>query len=79
MDCCDDPKFVETEELGHAESVDWDLGTCTACGSDVLRQWSEYAPARVFYDKLTAQEAAAFARSEGRERVALLKRWYNDH
>ena len=79
MDCCDEPTFVLSEELGHVESVDWDLGTCTACGSHVLRQWSEYAPLRTFYDKLTAGEAAEFERSEGRGRVLLLRRWYNDH
>ena len=25
MQCCDDPKFELVEDLGHVESVDWDL------------------------------------------------------
>ncbi len=66
-------------ELGHVESVDWDLGVCAACGAALLRQWSEYAPARVFYDLLTADEAAALRASRDRERVMLLKAWYAAH
>ena len=61
------------------ESVDWDLGRCTACGSYLLRQWSEYAPNNTYLDKLSEDEGAELGRSQGRERVALLKRWYNDH
>jgi hypothetical protein len=77
--CCDDPKFELIEELGHVESVDWDLGRCTSCGSYLLRQWSEYAPLHTYLDKLTEEEGVEFRNSEGRRRVSLLKRWYNDH
>ncbi len=79
MDCCENPAFVLEEELGHTEGVDWDLVRCTSCGAHALRQWSEYAPDRTFHDPLTAEEAERFRRSEGRERILLLKRWYNDH
>jgi hypothetical protein len=79
MDCCGNPAFVLEEELGHTEGVDWDLVRCSSCGAHALRQWSEYAPDRTFHDPLTAEEAERFRRSEGRERILLLKRWYNDH
>jgi hypothetical protein len=79
MTCCDDPKFRLVEELGHVESVDWDLGTCDTCGSYLLRQWSEYAPASVYVDPLTPEEGARFRDTEGRERLSLLKQWYADH
>jgi hypothetical protein len=71
--------FKLEEELGHVESVDWDLGACAACGAALLRSWSEYAPARVYYAVLTRDEANAFRASRDRERVALLKAWYADH
>jgi hypothetical protein len=77
--CCDDPKFHLAEELGHVESVDWDLGTCDSCGAGLLRQWSEYAPASVYLDVLTAEEAERFRNTHGRERLFLLKQWYADH
>lgn len=77
--CCNDTQYKFVEELGHVESVDWDLGRCTACGAWLLHQWSEYAPTRTFDDPLTDAEAEAFRTAEGRERVLLLKRWYNDH
>lgn len=77
--CCDDPKFKLIEELGHVESVDWDLGRCQSCGSYLLQQWSEHAPLNVYLDRLSEVEGAMFQRSEGRVRVALLKKWYNDH
>lgn len=79
MQCCDDPKFTLVEDLGHAESVDWDLGTCPSCGSYVLRQWSEYSPLSTYYDKLTTEEGTRFRDSRGRERIILLKQWYADH
>ena len=79
MICCETPKFKLVEELGHVESVDWDLGKCLSCGAHLLRQWSEYAPTRVFYDKLSDDEAGAFVKSEGKERKFLLKRWYADN
>ncbi len=77
MICCSTPKFKLVEELGHAESVDWDLGKCLSCGAHLLRQWSEYAADKVFYDKLSDDEANAFLKSEGKERKSLLKRWYD--
>jgi hypothetical protein len=77
--CCDEPKFEEIEELGHVESVDWDLGTCTSCGAYLLRQWSEYAPASVFYDKLTSDEGDYLKTAERRARLMFLKQWYADH
>ena len=79
MNCCDNPRFELVEDLGHVESVDWDLGTCPSCGSYVLRQWSEYAPLHTYYDKLSPQEGERFRSSQGRNRVTLLKRWYADH
>ncbi|HEY0615696.1 MAG TPA: hypothetical protein VGC96_13675 [Candidatus Elarobacter sp.] len=79
MTCCDDQKFSLVEELGHVESVDWDLGTCASCGAYLLRQWSEHAPLHTYVDLLSPEEGAAFRDSEGRARVILLKRWYNDH
>ncbi len=79
MTCCRYEDFELLEELGHAESVDWDLGTCKQCGGFLLRQWSEYAPASVYVDKLTPAEGAAFRDSRDRARVMLLKQWYADH
>jgi hypothetical protein len=79
MEACAHRDFTLEEELGHVESVDWDLVTCGACGAPMLRQWSEYAPATTYYDALTAHEAAALRASRGRERVMLLKAWYAAH
>jgi len=79
MICCAAPKFKLVEELGHAESVDWDLGKCLSCSAHLLRQWSEYAADKVFYDKLSDEEANAFLKSQGWERKSLLKKWYNDN
>jgi hypothetical protein len=79
VNCCSYETFELAEELGHVEAVDWDLGRCRTCGSYVLQTWSPHAPDRVFYDRLTAEEGARFAASQGRERVQLLKQWYNDH
>jgi hypothetical protein len=77
--CCDDPKYEQIEELGHVEAVDWDLGRCRSCGAYLLQQWSEHAPLHVYLDKLSEEEGERFRRSEGRDRLVLLKRWYNDH
>ncbi|HEV3088744.1 MAG TPA: hypothetical protein VGX96_16150 [Candidatus Elarobacter sp.] len=79
MSCCAGPKYVYEEELGHVESVDWDLVRCSSCGATSLAQWSEYAPDRTYYDPLTAEQAEQFRRTSGRERRILLKRWYADH
>ena len=79
MNCCENQSFKLVEELGRAESVDWDLGRCTGCGAYLLRQWSEYAPGRVFYDQLSDEEAAGFQAAHGIERKSLLKKWYNEH
>jgi hypothetical protein len=79
MTCCGAPTFGLLEDLGHVEAVDWDLGRCTSCGSYLLQQWSEHAPLNVFLDKLSDEEGERFARSRGRERLMLLKRWYADH
>lgn len=79
MICCATPKFKLVEDLGRAEAVDWDLGKCLSCGAHLLRQWSEYAADRVFYDKLSADEANAFLKLEGAIRKSLLKRWYADN
>ena len=77
--CCQNPTFHLVEELGHTEAVDWDLGKCASCGSHLLRQWSEYAPNSVFYDRLSEEEAAKFQTSQEHDRKQLLKDWYNDH
>jgi len=77
--CCQKPIFQLIEELGHTESVDWDLGRCGVCGSHLLRQWSEYAPGQISCDKLSEETAAKFAASSGAARRALLKDWYNSH
>jgi hypothetical protein len=79
MICCAAPKFKLVEDLGHTEGVDWDLGKCNACGAYLLRQWSEYAPNKTFYDKLSDDEANAFLKSEGVQRKSLLKQWYEDN
>ncbi|HYW53804.1 MAG TPA: hypothetical protein VE826_07540 [Dongiaceae bacterium] len=79
MICCDDPKFAMIEELGHVESVDWDLGTCKTCGSYLLQQWSEYAPATVYLDKLSAEDGEYLKTAERRARLTFLKQWYADH
>lgn len=76
---CANPGFEAIEELGHVEAVDWDLGRCPSCGKYFLQQWSEHAPANVYYDELTDAEAEEFRRSEGLTRRSLLKRWYADH
>jgi hypothetical protein len=77
--CCENPKYEQIEELGHVESVDWDLGRCTSCGAYLLQQWSEYAPASVFYDKLSAEDGEFLKTAEQRPRLIFLKKWYNDH
>jgi hypothetical protein len=77
--CCEHPDYKLIEELGHVESVDWDLGRCAACGSYLLAQWSEYAPASTSYDALTQAEGDELKASQGRRRFDLLKRWYADH
>lgn len=79
MTCCRYEDFAFLEELGHVESVDWDLGTCKQCGGYLLRQWSEYAPASVYIDRLTPEEGTAFRDSRDRARLVLLKQWYADH
>ncbi len=79
MICCASPKFKLEEELGHTEGVDWDLGKCLTCGAYLLRQWSVYAPDRIFYDKLSDDEANTFLKSEGVKRKSLLKQWYEDN
>ncbi len=67
------------EDLGHAESVDWDLKRCNACGTYLLSQSSEYENSGVYMTKLSDDEAARFLNSSGRERIQLLKDWYNAH
>jgi hypothetical protein len=79
MERCSHDEFALEEELGHVESVDWDLGSCRACGTPLLRQWSEYAPASVSYDALSDDDASALRASRDRERVMLLKAWYAAH
>jgi hypothetical protein len=79
MNCCDHPSIAIVEELGHTESVDWDLDQCASCGTYFLRQWSEYAADKVFRDKLTREEGEEFLKSEGRQRILLLKKWFNEH
>jgi hypothetical protein len=79
MDGCEHTTYALEEELGHTEGVDWDLVRCSSCGIYALRQWSEYAPDRIYHDPLTTEEADRFRRSAGRDRVQLLKQWYNDH
>ena len=49
MDCCGNPASFLEEELGHDESVDWVLAVHVV-GAHALRQWSEYASDRAFYD-----------------------------
>ena len=78
-DCCSALKFVPIEDLGHVESVDWDLGRCASCNAYLLQKRSEYAADRLSYDTLSDTEARQFQQSSGRERVSLLKAWYNDH
>jgi uncharacterized protein with PIN domain len=67
------------EDLGHAESVDWDLKRCNACGTYLLVESSESENAGVYVTKLSDGEAARFLNSKGRERIKLLKDWYNAH
>jgi hypothetical protein len=78
MSCCSHPMFGLVEELGHAESVDFDLVQCATCHAYCLRQWSEHAPDRTFYDRLTRDEAQRFRQLQGRERKALLRAWFNE-
>jgi hypothetical protein len=79
MICCANPKFELVEELGHTEGVDWDLGKCLSCGAHLLRQWSVYRPDKIFYDKVSDDEANAFLKSEWVKRKSLLKQWYADN
>lgn len=78
MICCATAKFELVEDLGHTEGVDWDLGKCLSCGAHLLRQWSVYAPDKIFHDKLSDDEANAFLKSGGLTRKSLLKQWYAD-
>jgi hypothetical protein len=79
MICCNEPKYEPVKELGHVESVDWDLGTCRSCGAYLLQQWSEYAPSSVFYDKLSPEEGEFLKTADPRPLLTFLKKWYNDH
>ena len=79
MYCCANREFRVVEELGHAESVDFDLVQCASCGAFSMRTWSEHRPERIFYEAMTTEEAASLRASEGRDRKALLKRWFDDH
>ncbi len=79
MDCCSNPKFRLVKELGHAESVDFDLVRCESCGAFAMRSWSEHRPDSIFYEAMASEEGSELRASEGRERKALLKRWFDDH
>lgn len=79
MECCSNPKLKLIEELGHAESVDFDLMQCTSCGSYRMRSWSEYRSDMLFYEAMTPDEAAEFRASQGLSRKQLLKDWFNSH
>jgi hypothetical protein len=79
MICCENPKLKHIEDLGHAESVDWDLERCLACGSYVLQESSERENAGVYCRRLTDEQAKQFQQSHGRDRINLLKKWYNEH
>jgi hypothetical protein len=79
MECCSNPKLKLVEELGHAESVDFDLVQCISCGGYRMRSWSEYRPDTLFYEAMTPDEAAEFRASQGISRKQLLKDWFNSH
>ncbi|PYP92891.1 MAG: hypothetical protein DMG65_02570 [Candidatus Angelobacter sp. Gp1-AA117] len=79
MACCESPKYKLVEELGHAESVDWDLKQCLSCGAYYLQESSEYEGAGVYFTRLTDEQAKNFRHSQGRDRINLLKQWYNEH
>ena len=79
MPCCENPKYRVVEDLGHAESVDWDLKQCSSCGTCFLQESSEYEGAGVYLTKLTDEQARQFRESQGRDRINLLKKWYNEH
>lgn len=79
MDCCPNRSFRLLEELGHAESVDFDLVQCSSCGAHVMRTWSEHRPDMVFNEPMTGAQATEFRASEGLERRRLLKRWFDEH
>ncbi len=77
MICCQNPLYKLLEELGHAESVDWALSKCITCGALILEHSSEYGGA--YGDVLTEGEAWKFRKAQGRARIDLLKKWYNEH
>jgi hypothetical protein len=79
MICCANPKFKLVAELGHAEAVDWGLGRCLSCGAHLLSQWSEYAADKVFYDKLSDDDANVFLQADDKQRKSLLNRWHPDN
>jgi hypothetical protein len=79
MICCENPRFQQIEELGHAESVDWDLKQYLGCGSYILQESSEAENAGVYCTLLREEQARQFRQSQGRERMELLKKWYNEH
>lgn len=79
MNCCEHPLFRLVEELGHAESIDWDLGKCANCGAYHLRTWSEYRPDALFYYRITDDHAQRFRSSEGRERIEMLKQFFAEN
>ena len=79
MECCANPKLKLIEELGHAESVDFDLMQCTSCGGFRMRTWSEHRPDRVFYEGMSPDQAAQLRASQGLDRKRLLKDWFNSH
>ena len=79
MPCCENQKYRVVEELGHAESVDWDLLQCVSCSAYFLQESSEYEGTGVYLTRLTDEQAKQFRNSQGRDRINLLKKWYNDH
>jgi len=79
MECCANPKLKLIEELGHAESVDFDLVQCTSCGAYRMRSWSEHRPDQVFYEPMTPADAGQLMASQDLDRKRLLKDWFNSH
>ena len=77
FECCPAATWLRTEDLGHADGVEFTLGRCSICGRYWLHLWTMYSrePGYSALDERTAQELMQSAPGPGRKRR--LAEWLN--
>ena len=77
LECCPSAAWLRTEDLGHAEGVEFALGRCSVCGRYWLHLWTTYSrgPRYSALDERTAREFMESAPGPGRKRR--LAQWLN--